>query len=93
MDSQRIAGQPIGPLGDYIAMLALSQGKYYDECQPVPTITNLLAPNCADNRKPAALTDIDVTYLRGLYKMSPGGTFGGERASIAYVMKKELGGY
>jgi hypothetical protein len=31
--------------------------------------------------------------LRGLYKMSPGGTYVGERASIAYVMKKDLGGY
>jgi len=93
VDSTKIAGQPIGPLADYIAMLALGQGQYYDECQPVPTITNLLAPNCADNRKPLALTDIDVTYLRGLYKMSPGGTLGGERASIAYAMKKDLGGY
>ena len=42
---------------------------------------------------PYALTDIDMTYLRGLYHMAPGGTYLGERASIAYVMKKELGGY
>jgi len=93
IDSSKIVGQAIGPLADYIAMLALGQGQYYDVCQPVPTITNLLAPDCADNRKPAALTDIDVTYLRGLYKMSPGGTYIGERASIAYAMKKDLGGY
>jgi hypothetical protein len=93
VDSSKIAGQAIGPLADYVAMLALGQGQYYDVCQPVPTITNLLAPDCADNRKPVALTDIDVTYLRGLYKMSPGGTYNGERASIAYAMKKDLGGY
>jgi hypothetical protein len=93
VDSNKIAGQPIGPLADYIAMLALGQGQYYDVCQPVPTITNLLAPDCADNRKPAALTDIDVTYLRGLYKMSQGGSYIGERASIAYAMKRDLGGY
>ena len=93
VDDAKIAGQAIGPLADYIAMLALGQGQYYDVCQPVPTITNLLAPGCADNRKPAALTDIDVTYLRGLYKMTSGGSYGGERASIAYAMKKDLGGY
>jgi hypothetical protein len=93
VDSTKIAGQAIGPLADYIAMLALGQGQYYDVCQPVPTITNFLAPDCADNRKPAALTDIDVTYLKGLYAMSPGGTYTGERASIAYEMKKDLGGY
>ena len=88
-----IAGQPVGPLADYIAMLALAQGQYYDVCQPVPTITNFLAPDCADNRKPAALTDIDVTYLKGLYAMSPGGSYLLERGSIAYAMKKDLGGY
>ena len=25
--------------------------------------------------KPAGLTDIDMTYLRGLYRMSPGGSY------------------
>jgi hypothetical protein len=93
VDSSKIAGQPIGPLADYIAMLALAQGQYYDVCQPVPTITNLLAPNCTDVMKPMALTDIDATYLHGLYKMSPGGSYLGERSSIAYAMKKDLGGY
>ncbi|HSS12391.1 MAG TPA: hypothetical protein VLL04_00760 [Rhizomicrobium sp.] len=93
VDSAKIAGQPIGPLADYIAMLALAQGQYYDVCQNVPTITNLLAPDCAEGMRPAALTDIDVTYLRGLYKMAPGGSYIGERGSIAFAMKKELGGY
>ena len=43
--------------------------------------------------KPAALTDIDVTYLRGLYKMDAGASYRGQRASIAFQMKKSLGGY
>lgn len=93
VDSGKIAGQPIGPLADYIAMLALGQGQYYDLCQNVPTITNFLAPDCKDGMKPAGLTDIDMTYLRGLYHMSPGGSYLLERGSIAYAMKKELGGY
>jgi hypothetical protein len=93
VDSSKIAGQPIGPLADYIAMLALGQGQYYDECQPVPTITNLLAPKCESPMKPAGLTDIDMTYLRGLYHMAPGGSYILERAHIAYAMKKDLGGY
>ncbi len=93
VDTSKIAGQEIGPLADYIAMLALSQGQYYDVCQEIPTITNLMAPGCGGERKPNALTDIDVTYLRGLYKMDAGGSFMGERGSIAYEMKKDLGGY
>lgn len=93
VDSTKIAGQAIGPIADYIAMLALGQGQYYDECQPVPTITNFLAPKCDGVMKPAGLTDVDMTYLRGLYHMSPGGSYLLERGSIAYAMKKELGGY
>jgi hypothetical protein len=93
VDTNKIAGQEIGPLADYIAMLALSQGQYYDVCQEIPTITNLMAPGCGGDMKPAALTDIDVTYLRGLYKMNAGTSFMGERGSIAYEMKKDLGGY
>jgi hypothetical protein len=93
VDTQKIVGQEIGPLADYIAMLALSQGQYYDTCQDVPTINNLMAPNCAAELKPAALTDIDATYLRGLYKMDAGSSYRGQRSSIAFEMKKELGGY
>jgi len=93
VDSSKIAGQAIGPLADYVAMLALAQGQYYDLCQPVPTITNLLAPKCEGVRRPTALTDIDMTYLHGLYGMAQGGTYMGERGSIAFAMKKDLGGY
>jgi hypothetical protein len=93
VDTNKIAGQEIGPVADYVAMLALSQGQVYDTCQDVPTITNLMAPDCAADMKPAAITDVDMTYLRGLYKMDLGGTYIGERGAIADEMKKELGGY
>jgi hypothetical protein len=93
VDTSKIVGQEIGPIADYIAMLALSQAGSYDTCQSVPTITNLMASGCEAALKPAAITDVDMTYLRGLYAMDPGGTFLGERSSIAYEMKKDLGGY
>jgi len=93
VDTGKIAGQAIGPLADYIAMLALSQAPSYDGCQDVPTITNLMAAACADGMKPNGLTDIDATYLRGLYRMDAGRSYLGERSSIAYEMKKDLGGY
>lgn len=93
VDINKIAGQEIGPLSDYIAMLAISQGQSYDYCQSVPTITNLMAPNCGADMKPAAITDVDMTYLRGLYRMRPDGDLYAERGSIAHEMKKDLGGY
>jgi hypothetical protein len=93
VDTRKIVGQEIGPLADYIAMLALSQVKSYDACQDLPSITNLMATGCGGDAKPSALTDIDLAYLRGLYKASVGATFVGERGAIAYEMKKDLGGY
>jgi hypothetical protein len=93
VDTNKIVGQEIGPLADYIAMLALSQASSYDTCQPVPTITNLMASGCGADMKPAAMTDVDMTYLRGLYRMDAGSSFLGQRGSIAYEMKKDLGGY
>jgi hypothetical protein len=93
VDTNKIVGQEIGPLADYIAMLALSQASSYDTCQPVPTITNLMASGCGAEMKPAAMTDVDMTYLRGLYRMDAGSSFLGQRGSIAYEMKKDLGGY
>lgn len=93
VDTNKIAGMEIGPLADYIAMLALSQGQYYGTCQDVPTITNLMASGCGAEMKPAALTDVDLDYLRGLYHMSPDGTYIAERGAIADEIKKDLGGY
>ena len=93
VDTRKIAGQQIGALADYIAMLALSQANTYAVCQPVPTITNLMSDKCDAALKPQAITDIDATYLRGLYGMDAGRSLQGERSSIAYEMKKDLGGY
>ena len=93
VDSTKIGGQQIGPLSDYIAMRAISQGQFYDACQSVPTITNLMAPYCDDEMKPAAITDVDMTFLRGLYRMRSDGSYGQQRGSIASEMKKDLGGY
>jgi hypothetical protein len=92
-DPSKLGDHEIGALADYIAMLALSQASSYDTCQAVPTITNLMASSCGADMKPAALTDIDMTYLRGLYRMDAGSSFLGQRGSIAYEMKKDLGGY
>ena len=93
VDANKIGGQEIGPLSDYIAILAISQGQSYDACQSVPTITNLMAPNCDAEMKPAAITDVDMTFLRGLYRMRADGSYGQQRGSIAFEMKKDLGGY
>ena len=69
-------------------MLALSQVKAPGACQPLSTIANLLAADCD---KPAdGLTEFDIAYLQGLYKMSAGRYQMFQRNDIASVMTDVL---
>ena len=84
----RLADFEIGTLADYIAMLALSQPGSLDGCEAMPSITNLLSPGC--NSIARTITDGDLAYLRGLYKMSAAGSVGGQRAEVRYQMEQAL---
>jgi hypothetical protein len=72
VDINKIADIEIGPVADYIAMLALAQTKISNTCRSVPSIFNLFAPDCDGGRKAKALTEYDLAYLRGLYQMDIG---------------------
>ena len=85
----KLLDHEIGPLADYIALLALSQIPVSDHCQELPTILNLLASGC--DAPPKALTSVDLAYLRALYKMTPTANFRGQRSEMIYQMKHSLG--
>src|SRR6202008_969361 len=68
-DSTKVATIALRPLADYVAMLALAQTQPSDACQELPTIANLLAPDCGAAAIPGALTDVDIAYLKALYDM------------------------
>jgi hypothetical protein len=78
----------MGPLSDYIAMLALTQVASLDACQQLPSIVNMLAKAC--DRKSEALTENDTAYLHGLYKMSAGRGLRTQQDEIAYQMEQSL---
>jgi len=67
VDLAQQQGKDIVPLSDYIAVLALAQIGSPDNCRPLPSITNMLAPAC--ERKTASITANDLAYLQGLYGM------------------------
>jgi hypothetical protein len=90
VDPNTLVDYEIGSLADYIAMLALTQSNALDTCQQLPSIVNMLAAGC--ERKPDALTDNDLAYLRGLYKMNTDRTWRSQRDEIAYQMKRSLEG-
>jgi hypothetical protein len=70
IDSTKLAGQKIVPLADYISMLALTQLNSLDACQQLSSIVNIMAAKC--DHATDGLTQYDLAYLQGVYKMQAG---------------------
>lgn len=90
IDSAKTARYGVGEIADYIAMLALTQTRNFEGCEPVASIANLLASDCADGLKPAEITQTDIAFLRGIYKMDAGATLAIQQDQIAGEMAKAL---
>lgn len=89
-EPDKLLTHEIGPLADYIAMIALSQLKSLDTCQELPSIVNMLAPGC--ERQVNTLTENDLAYLRGLYKMGLDRNLRVQRSEVASHMERSLEG-
>ncbi|HEX4272033.1 MAG TPA: hypothetical protein VHZ32_11630 [Rhizomicrobium sp.] len=89
-DPNQLKDYEIGALADYIAMLALTQLDSLDTCQQLPSIVNMLAKGC--DRPANALTENDLAYLRGLYKMSAERDLRVQRDEMTYQMEQGLEG-
>lgn len=92
VDAKAIQGMQIGPLADYVAMMALSQTEPARTCKALDSIANLMSPDCPAERKPTMITDTDLAYLKGVYWMSPTAFASGQRGQIAFRMKQVLDG-
>lgn len=90
VDRGRLEGMHIGPIADYIAMMALSQTGSFDDCEGAPSITNLFAADCDPGWKTDSISDIDLAFLRGLYHMDLAGSFQNQRAAITNAMQTAL---
>ena len=84
----RLLDYEVGTLADYVAMMTLSQPASQDVCQELPSISNLLVPGCKS--VPSHITDADLAYLRGLYRMPSGITLAVQYNQLEYQMKKVL---
>ena len=90
VDADQTAHNTVGEIADYVAMMALSRTEDYDDCQLMPSITNLLSPMCDDKLKPSEITPTDIAYLRGVYKMDSGATLQIQQDQIAAEMQKAI---
>jgi hypothetical protein len=90
VDSRTIEGRQIGPIADYIAMLALSQAKSLDTCGALSSILDLMAQTCSGQSAPTTWTESDNAYLTALYKVDLSTEMGLEKANIATQMTGAL---
>ena len=91
VDARRVQGQPLGPVMDYVATLAVSQPRSLDGCLDLPSVIDLFAPvACADRPAPDGLTPADTAYLDALYKADLEQKKPVEQSEIAERMAKAL---
>ena len=77
-------------MSDYIAMLALMQPLSLDTCPPLPSIMSLLAKDCEGHA--GRLTNSDMSYLEGVYKMNPETNVGAQEDEISHQMEQAAAG-
>ncbi len=90
-DANALNGRPIGPIADYIALLALSQSRSLDGCDALPSILDLLSTKCGGRSKPDGLTDSDLAYLKALYWTNLETELVVEKGQIAEKMARDAG--
>lgn len=86
IDPAKLAEHEIGGIADYISFLALSPVASLDRCQQLPSVMNMLVPNCAVAA--SEMTPNDMAFLQGLYKMALDGNLGLQKEGISHEMKK-----
>jgi hypothetical protein len=88
-DASKLRGYDIGAVADYVAMLALSQTGAQTGCQPLPTIMNLFAGDCAASHADR-VTGVDLAYLRALYTTDPRLPLELQQAELVAKMEHKL---
>jgi len=86
VDTKAIEGRQIGPVADYIAMLALAQAKSLDTCDALPSILDLLSRTCGTRPAPMSWTDSDIAYLKALNRTDVTAILALEKDNIANQM-------
>jgi hypothetical protein len=91
-DTARVTGYTIGSISDYVAMLALSQASSLTDCNPLPSILDLMSPGCVSEEKADSISPVDSAYLRALYRINMRDILVFQQSEINIMMIKELEG-
>ena len=55
VDLGKVDGRQVGTIADYVVMLTLLKTPAFAACRPLPSVTNLLTPDCDESLKTACL--------------------------------------
>ena len=90
VDPNKLLDHEIGGVADYITVLALSQMTSLNQCQQLASIINMLVPACA--AAATEMTENDLAFLRGLYKMPLDGNLQMQEDGIGHEMAEVFKG-
>jgi hypothetical protein len=90
VDVRKIGGASIGAIADYLAVLSLSVIQSPDNCDPLPSILDLMSSSCGARAKPTAITAGDLAFLKALYYRDAGLDGSPSRSSIQGIMQQQF---
>jgi len=90
VDANKIVDRPIGAIADYVAVLTLTQPVASDRCGTLPSIMDLMLPNCGEKEALAGVTAGDLAFLRALYQGDLEGVIALERSTIIDSMTRQF---
>jgi hypothetical protein len=88
VNQSEVADAPIGPISDYIAMLALTDVR--DETWTCGGLVTIMERFSSCGAAPQELTTPDRAFLQGLYSMTADAVLALERAHIAREMREAI---
>jgi hypothetical protein len=90
VDTKAILGRPIGSIADYLAVLTLTMALAPERCGTLPSILDVLLPDCGGGEKPTSITAGDLSFLRALYKSDLDAVLPLERGDIGNSMMRQF---
>jgi hypothetical protein len=89
-DASKIVGRSIGAIADYIAVLSLTQAFASEQCGTLPSIADMMLPNCGDSGTLTGITAGDLAFLRALYASDLEVVLSLERSEIQNNMMRQF---
>ena len=90
VDTTKTAGQEIGAIADQVAVLSLTRAAQPRPCGELPSILDVMNPDCGADRGVAAITAYDLAYLKALYGIKPEEYAAAQQGRIVSRMVREL---